>query len=186
MAEPSAWLVLTAAILKPLTQILQDRGNFSKVKKRGSAVPLQMKVCLFNSCIIVWPRGWAVSLELDREIVMLIRNSVYGVALFLFASGIASAGECVLHVTRTACPGQEKVSFSKCNGAQSCDEKKSAASAAQCAAKAKKEGCANSRYEITKYKKVTAEYDGVAVDGGKDFCVGHPDFPYANKPDCKR
>jgi hypothetical protein len=117
---------------------------------------------------------------------MLFKKGAFAVALFLCASGVAYAGECVLHVTRTACPGQETVSYSKCNGAQSCDEKKSAASASQCAAKAKKEGCANSRYEITKYKKVTATYDGVPVQGGKDFCVGHPDFPYANKAECKK
>jgi len=117
---------------------------------------------------------------------MFVKKSAYAVALFLFASGVSYAGECVLHVTRTACPGQEKVSYSKCGGAQSCDEKKQAASATQCAAKAKKEGCRNTRYEITKYKKVTAEYDGKPVQGGKDFCVGHPDFPYANKPDCKK
>ena len=117
---------------------------------------------------------------------MFIRKSAYVVALFLLTSGVASAGECIFHVTRTACPGQEKESFSKCNGTASCDEKKAAASASQCASKAKKEGCANSRLTVTKYKKVTAEYDGVAVEGGKDFCVGHPDFPYANKPDCKK
>lgn len=117
---------------------------------------------------------------------MLIRKSTYVVALFLFASGVAAAGDCTLHVTRTACPGQEKESFSKCNGTASCDEKKSAASASQCASKAKKEGCANSRLNVTKNKKVTAEYDGAPVEGGKDFCVGHPDYPYANKADCKK
>ena len=117
---------------------------------------------------------------------MLIRKSTYVVALFLLASGVAAAGDCTLHVTRTACPGQEKESFSKCNGTASCDEKKSAASASQCASKAKKEGCANSRLTVTKNKKVTAEYDGAPVEGGKDFCAGHPDFPYANKADCKK
>ena len=74
--------------------------------------------------------------------------------------------------------------FSKCNGNASCDEKVLVTSAAQCASKAKA-GCANSRLTVTKYKKVTADYDGTAVEGGKDFCVGHPDFPYAKKAECK-
>jgi hypothetical protein len=117
---------------------------------------------------------------------MFIRKSAYVVALFLFASGVASAADCVLHVTRTACPGQEATSYSKCGGKQSCDEKVPATSASQCVSKAKSTGCANSRYEITKYKKVTASYDGAPVDGGKDFCVGHPDYPYADKADCKK
>lgn len=101
-----------------------------------------------------------------------------------FALGSAHAGECVLQITRTACPGQEKESFSKCNGKAGCSESVLAASASQCALKAKS-SCANKRLEITKYKKITATYDGAAVEGGKDFCVGHPDFPYAAKTDCK-
>ena len=94
------------------------------------------------------------------------------------------AADCVLHVTRTACPGQEKESYTKCDGKQSCDEQKPAATATLCAAKAK-QGCENHRLDITKYKKITASFDGQPVEGGKDFCVGHPGFPYANKPACK-
>ncbi len=116
---------------------------------------------------------------------MFIRKSAYAVALFVFATGVASAADCVLHVTRTACPGQEKESFSKCNGNASCDEKVLATSASQCASKAKGAGCANSRLTVTKYKKVTADFDGKPVEGGKDFCVGHPDYPHAKKADCK-
>lgn len=115
---------------------------------------------------------------------MLIKKSIYIVASFLFVSGVASAADCVFHVTRTACPGQEKESFSKCKGTASCDEKMLVASASQCAIKAKA-SCANSRLTTTKYKKITAEFDGVALEGGKDFCVGHPDFPFAKKADCK-
>ena len=105
-------------------------------------------------------------------------------ATFISVTGFAYAGDCVMHITRTACPGAEKESFSKCDGKASCDEKKPAVSAAQCASKAKT-SCANSRANVTKYKKVTATYDGADVEGGKDFCVGNPDYPYANKPDCK-
>ncbi len=112
------------------------------------------------------------------------QKSLFAAALLSLAMGGASAGECVLEVTRTACPSMEKESFSKCDGKASCKETVPAASSSQCALKAKA-GCANKRLDVTKYKKVSATYDGAAVDGGKDFCVGHPDFPYAAKPDCK-
>lgn len=115
---------------------------------------------------------------------MFVRKTAYVAALLLFVSGVASAADCVFHVTRTACPGQEKESFSKCNGAASCDETKPAPSAALCAAKAKS-SCANSRKTVTKNKKITATFDGAAVENGKDFCEGHPDYPYAKKADCK-
>lgn len=105
------------------------------------------------------------------------------VAAFVCTSS-AFAADCVLHITRTACPGQEKESFSKCDGKKSCDESKPASSQSQCVSKAKS-SCANSRLTVTKYKAVTASFDGKQIEGGKDFCVGHADYPYANKPDCK-
>jgi hypothetical protein len=112
-----------------------------------------------------------------------IRHFAVAIASILFAGNVLAA-DCVLHITRTACPGKEAESYSKCNGKQSCDESKPAASANQCQVKAK-EACKNSRLDVTKYKKITAEFDGSPVDGGKDFCVGRPDFPYADKPECK-
>lgn len=115
---------------------------------------------------------------------MSIKHQVFGALLFSLSLGSAVAGECLLQVTRTACPAQEKESFSKCDGTASCVENVPAASASQCASKAKS-SCTNKRYDITKYKKITASYDGSAVQGGKDFCVGHPDYPHVNKPDCK-
>ncbi|MGI9134680.1 MAG: hypothetical protein ACR2I0_12200 [Rhodoferax sp.] len=102
----------------------------------------------------------------------------------ILMAGNAFAADCVLAVSRTACPGQEKESFSKCDGKASCEETVPAASAAQCTLKAKS-ACSNKRLDITKYKKITAKYDGTALDGGKDFCIGHPDFPYASKAECK-
>jgi len=104
--------------------------------------------------------------------------------VLISCASFASAADCVLQVTRTACAGEEKESFSKCDGKANCEEKKPAVSAAQCASKAKS-GCANSRLTVTKYKKITAKYDNVDVEGGKDFCTGHPDYPYASKPSCK-
>jgi hypothetical protein len=115
---------------------------------------------------------------------MFNRKSAFAAALLCLTAGSAFAGECVLQVTRTACPGMQAESFSKCDGKASCDQTVPAASASQCVLKAKG-GCANKRYDITQYKKVSATFDGTPVQGGKDFCVGHPDFPYAGKAECK-
>ena len=115
---------------------------------------------------------------------MGFRKNVFSVALLALLAGSAFADDCVLQVTRTACPSKDAESFAKCNGKASCTETVPAASASQCMLKAKS-ACANKRLDVTKYKKVTATYGSAPVEGGKDFCVGHPDFPYANKPDCK-
>ncbi len=117
---------------------------------------------------------------------MLSKKYVIAAVMSLLGSTAvpALAADCVLQVTRTACPGQEQESFSKCDGKASCVEKKPAADAAACAAAATA-ACANTRLTITKNKKVTAQFDGSAVEGGKDFCAGHPDYPYASKQDCK-
>ena len=104
--------------------------------------------------------------------------------LFSSVSGMAYSADCVLHITRTACPGQEKESFSKCGGAASCDESKPAADATQCASIAKS-ACANTRLTTTQYKKVTATFNGASVEKDSDFCAGHPDYPFAKKADCK-
>jgi hypothetical protein len=106
-------------------------------------------------------------------------------AVFLGVSlTTAAAADCVLSVTRTACPGQQQESFSKCGGNASCIEKKPAADAATCAAVATA-ACANTRQQVTKNKRVTAEFNGSAVEAGKDFCAGHADYPHAAKQECK-
>ena len=116
---------------------------------------------------------------------MMLGNKRLVLALAaLLASGTVFAADCVLNVTRTACPGQEKESFSKCGGNASCVEKKPAADASQCVAAAAA-ACANSRQTVTKNKQVTAEFHGVKLENGKDFCAGHADYPYAAKQDCK-
>ncbi len=85
---------------------------------------------------------------------------------------VATAGECNLTVSRTACPGKEKESYSKCNGVQKCDEVKTADSAAACGKEAVK-ACDNvgPRQKITKSKVITAKFDGAMVEGGKNFCA---------------
>ncbi len=78
----------------------------------------------------------------------------------------ARAADCVLHVKRIACAGQEAESYKKCDGKQECDEMKDAAtSAAACRTEAQS-ACANSRPMITKYKSVSSTYKGATLTGG--------------------
>ena len=82
-------------------------------------------------------------------------------------STLADDSDCVVHYVRTACQGQEAVSFKKCDGQAECDKTKPADSAEACAAAALK-SCSNSRLDITKYKVITAKYNGEALVGGFD------------------
>ena len=103
-------------------------------------------------------------------------KSVMSCLLLLFLCAPAIAGDCVLKTTRTACPGKEKESYSRCNGAASCDEKIPADSEKECTEKAIK-SCENSRPAITKSKEVSATFDGKPVEGGKNFCAAdRPDY----------
>jgi hypothetical protein len=94
-----------------------------------------------------------------------------------FASPVF-AGECVIHINRTACAGKESESYSKCGGAKECDKDEFAANEAACIAKAKS-NCPNSRLDITKSKRVTARFNGKQLPGpfGGSFCAtNRPDF----------
>jgi len=103
----------------------------------------------------------------------LIRASA---ALLLIATtGVAVAGECAVEYIRTACPGQETESYSKCGGKQSCVLPEQAANLAACQAAAVK-ACANDRLKITKSKVVHAKFDGKAIksaSGKDDFCIDY-------------
>jgi hypothetical protein len=65
----------------------------------------------------------------------LIRTSA---ALLLMATagmatvGVAAAGECAIEYVRTACPGKETESYSKCGGKQTCVQPEQTASAQAC------------------------------------------------------
>ncbi len=104
----------------------------------------------------------------------------------------AFAGECTLSITRDACPGMDKDSYSKCEGKKSCDEVKKTGSAEACAKEALK-ACQNKRTSVTKNKNVTAIFDKAPVEAGKDFCKDkieklydpEKDYPFRDKPDCK-
>jgi hypothetical protein len=90
----------------------------------------------------------------------------------------ALAFECVVNVNRTACPGQEAESYSKCGGSKSCDKNEDASTEAACIAAAKA-NCPNSRLTITKSKVVKARFNGKQLAGpyGGNFCApNRPDF----------
>ena len=103
----------------------------------------------------------------------LIRTSA--VLLLVATAGGAAAGECGIEYIRTACPGQETESYSKCGGKQSCVLPETAASVQACQDAALK-ACANDRLKITKSKVVKAKFDGKAVmsaSGKEDFCADY-------------
>lgn len=90
------------------------------------------------------------------------------VASLGFGSAVlADDSGCVVHYVRTACQGQEAISFKKCDGQAECDKTKEADSAEACSAAALK-SCSNSRLDITKYKVISAKYNGEPLVGGFD------------------
>lgn len=95
------------------------------------------------------------------------------VALLLSLANTGFAGSCEIHFTRTACPGQEEISYKKCNGQQSCTEIVDAADAQACKTAAI-QACENQRLNITKSKVISAKFGGTELktDGGStDFCT---------------
>lgn len=99
---------------------------------------------------------------------------VSGLVAALGASA-AMAGTCEIHITRTACPGKEDISYKKCNGKQSCTEFQEADNANQCKAAAIT-ACENARLNVTKLKVITAKFDGAEQKtdaGSTDFCTAY-------------
>lgn len=107
--------------------------------------------------------------------------AVLGLSIASFGMSLATpafAGECVVHTIRTACPGKEAESYSKCGGAKACDKDEFTDTEAACIALAKA-GCPNSRLDITKSKIVKARFNGKSLKGpyGGSFCApNRPDF----------
>ena len=91
---------------------------------------------------------------------------------------MAAAGACVLHVAREACnKAAEAESFGKCQGVKECDESPVKKVSAVSCAKHAEGSCSNGRLTVTKSKKITATFNGVPVEGGKNFCKhDRPDF----------
>ncbi|HOO81732.1 MAG TPA: hypothetical protein PK513_04450 [Alphaproteobacteria bacterium] len=104
-----------------------------------------------------------------------------------FSTANALAADCVVHYKRTACAGQEEISYKKCGGEQECEKTKPAESKEECMEAALK-SCDNKRFDITKWKVITATYgdeqligghdeDGAPNPEGTNFCAGdRPDL----------
>ena len=94
------------------------------------------------------------------------------ISSFLLASSSLFGAVCEVNYVRTACPGQEDISFKKCGGKRSCTKNKPANSYAACQ-KAALKSCHNGRLDITKSKIITAKYNGKQVktaSGKLNFC----------------
>ncbi len=86
------------------------------------------------------------------------------------------ASGCSITYTRTACPGKEAESYSKCGGLQTCTKPTTATSEDECRAAAI-EACANSRLDVTRSKVITARFNGSllkSTSGGDDMCLDYP------------
>lgn len=95
--------------------------------------------------------------------------------LLTFISQFVWAGNCEINFDRTACPGQEAISYKKCDGEKTCTEYKETATAAECGAAATA-ACENKRLNITKSKVITATFDGKPLKtaaGSSDFCTAY-------------
>ena len=106
----------------------------------------------------------------------MLRNLFFTMALTATSLSVSTAfaGECILNVTREACPGKEKESYEKCKGQKSCNENKKTGSAEACAKEAVK-ACQNKRLDQTKSKVIKAKFAGAELEGGKDFCAAKVD-----------
>jgi uncharacterized protein (UPF0179 family) len=117
--------------------------------------------------------GW---IKRNGESQMKIRNIALAALCLMALSETALAG-CTIHYNRTACPGKEKESYSKCNGTKECDKEDSSAVSLKACEQATAAACANTRLTITKSKIVTGKFNGTALRGGSNFCASNrPDF----------
>lgn len=90
----------------------------------------------------------------------------------------AIAGDCVVTITRVACPGREAICYSKCNGVPTCDETKKFDSKEECEKEALR-NCTVFRPGDTKEKKVIAKFNESSLNDGKNYCDPvKPEFNY--------
>ncbi|MBF0182937.1 MAG: hypothetical protein HQM06_00905 [Magnetococcales bacterium] len=121
---------------------------------------------------------------------MKMKQVWMGAVLAVAWVGSAYAADCVLHYERIACAGKEAEAFKKCDGKAACDKTVKEATAKEACAAAALKACDNDRLDITKYKKVTADFDGKALVGGFN-AVGKADtsgnnFCAADRPDMNK
>ena len=101
---------------------------------------------------------------------MRTMNLVTGLAMLMLSFNAFS--KCEVTYDRTACPGQEKASYAKCDGQKVCTKTESAEDLGECQDAGVK-ACANSRLLETKSKVVTVKWAGkdiMSKSGKKDFC----------------
>ncbi len=125
----------------------------------------------------------------------------YAKAFLLLAlslnGAVTFAADCTITTTRTACPGKEKDSYAKCpNGVQTCSSVVANIADEKACESAAIDACLNSRFDVTKYKKITAKFNNKDFSRGKDFCnrdadyakgkyVVRDNFPFRDKSECK-
>jgi hypothetical protein len=118
----------------------------------------------------------ALLVKLNGETQMKIRTLALAAICFMALSEVATAG-CVIHYNRTACPGKEVESYSKCNGTKECDKEDTSAVSLKACEQATAAACVNTRLTITKSKIVSGKFNGTALRGGANFCASNrPDF----------
>lgn len=121
---------------------------------------------------------------------MQIKMMMAGLVFASMGMAGAAYANCVVHYERIACQGREPESFKKCDGKAACDKVvKDATSKDACVDVAFK-ACDNDRLDITKYKKITADWVGQPLVGGFN-ATGKPDaagtnFCAAERPDMNR
>jgi hypothetical protein len=103
---------------------------------------------------------------------MKIRNLAFATVALLSFVQVAQAA-CVINYNRTACPGKEAESYSKCNGTKTCNKEDSSAVSLAACEQAAAAACANTRLTITKSKVITATFNGKPLRGGSNFCASN-------------
>jgi hypothetical protein len=94
----------------------------------------------------------------------------------LLAAASAQAGDCVVSVKRTPCPGKTEEAFKPYGGKEQTEETKSADSADACR-KLAADQCAIKRKGVLLSKEVKAKFGSTPVGGGANLCdPKSPDF----------
>jgi hypothetical protein len=123
-------------------------------------------------------RAYSAGPTTPEDEPMNVAQMSAAIALTMLLSGAATAGECGIEYTRSACPGKDAESYAKCDGKQTCVKATALDSASACQAAALK-ACSNDRLDVTKSKVIRATFDGKpmkSASGKEDFCAD-----YANR-----
>ena len=95
-----------------------------------------------------------------------MKKSIIFVALLAIPIGTSAwAADCVVHVKRAACAGQERI-LQERDGAAECDTAEAEAASEAACAKVAAGHCDNKRLDVTKSKVVTATFKATPLTGG--------------------